>query len=167
MIVNNFRLLEDTLLETLLPPFQAFGEGGRWFIPKRDRICQGRVVSFFPGGNDAQRREGSPAFFFRGKRQWSVLIASNGILRLEVDHHVSDSRFEVDLVIEKEAAIEIKGTPLVQEKHLKGLRVIKEEGIPRKYLVISLDSRRRTTEDGIQILPWRAFLQDLWTGKIV
>ncbi len=40
----------------------------------------------------------------------------------------SISQFEVDLILGNQWAIEIKGTRLVQKKHLKGIRVLKEEG---------------------------------------
>ena len=37
------------------------------------------------------------------------------------------------------------------------------EGLLSHYIVVSLEKRPRTT-DGIQILPWRIFLDRLWNG---
>jgi hypothetical protein len=54
----------------------------------------------------------------------------------------------------------------VQDKHLKGLRALKEEGLIERYIIVSQDSEKRTTADGIDIYPWKLFLQELWEGKI-
>lgn len=78
------------------------------------------------------------------------------------------SSFEVDFVIGDEVAIETKTTKLVNEKRdLKGLRALKEEGIFKKYIVVSRDNISRTTDDGITLLPWNLFLDWLWDGKII
>ena len=78
------------------------------------------------------------------------------------------SSFEVDFLIGDEVAIETKTTKLVNEKKdLRGLMALKEEGIFKKYIVVSRDSISRTTDDGITLLPWKLFLDWLWDGKIV
>jgi hypothetical protein len=59
-------------------------------------------------------------------------------------------------------AVEIKATDLVQDKHLKGLRALKEEGLIRRYSIVSNDQIKRVTDDGITIYPWREFLAELW-----
>jgi uncharacterized protein len=78
----------------------------------------------------------------------------------------STSQFEVDLLIGTKLAVEIKATSLVQDKHLKGLRALKEEGLIDRYIIVSLDSDRRTTTDGIEIYPWATFLNELWSGSM-
>ena len=78
------------------------------------------------------------------------------------------SSFEVDFVIGDDVAIETKTTKLVNEnKDLRGLRALKEEGIFKKYIVVSRDSISRTTDDGIMLLPWNLFLTWLWDGRIL
>ena len=77
------------------------------------------------------------------------------------------SKMEVDLVLGDELAVEIKSTDLVSGKHLRGLRALREEGLQRRYLVVSLDPTRRTLEDGIEIWPWREFLNALWGGELL
>ena len=78
------------------------------------------------------------------------------------------SSFEVDFVIGDEVAIETKTTKIVNEKKdLRGLRALKEEGIFKKYIVVSRDCITRTTDDGIILLPWNLFLEWLWDGKII
>ncbi len=80
----------------------------------------------------------------------------------ELSYWRSTSQFEVDLIIGNQIAIEIKATELVQDKHLRGIRALKEEGIFKEYCVVSCDSYCRTTDDGIQIYPWQDFLKKLW-----
>lgn len=78
------------------------------------------------------------------------------------------SSFEVDFTIGDQVAVETKTTKLVNEKKdLRGLRALKEEGIFKKYIVVSRDEISRTTDDGILMLPWTVFLDELWDGKIV
>lgn len=79
----------------------------------------------------------------------------------------STSHFEVDFIIGNELALEVKGTDLVKDKHLKGIRALKEEGLIGTYGVVGLDTTERITEDGIHIWPWKIFLAKLWGGKIL
>lgn len=77
----------------------------------------------------------------------------------------SQSGLEVDFVVGKELAIAVKSTDLVQERDLKGLRALREEGLIRKCLVVSRDTERRVL-DGIEIYPWAEFLDSLWAGQL-
>ena len=77
------------------------------------------------------------------------------------------SQSEVDLIVGSKIAIEIKSHSLIQDKHLKALRYLKEEQILEKYIVVYLDKKERMTKDKIQIMPWEAFLKKLWKGAII
>lgn len=79
----------------------------------------------------------------------------------------STSHFEVDFIIMNQAAIEVKGTDLVTDKHLKGIRALKEEGLIQQYYIVSLDTHERKTNDDIHILPIDIFLKKLWQGLII
>lgn len=79
----------------------------------------------------------------------------------------STSRFEVDLILGDSWAIEIKGSASIQDKHLKGIRALMEEGNIRNFAVVSCDRYERKTRDNINILPWALFLERLWNGKII
>jgi predicted AAA+ superfamily ATPase len=78
----------------------------------------------------------------------------------------SVSQFEVDVIVGEKWALEVKSTHLVQDKHLKGLRALKEENLLKKYYVVSLDPKVRQTADGIEILPWKIFVQRLWKNEL-
>lgn len=81
------------------------------------------------------------------------------------------SGFEVDIIIfdpyshEIRYAIEIKSCKEVQNRHLKGLRALREEHPQSHLLCISHDVFPRMTEDGIEIWPVEEFLKELWSGR--
>ena len=75
----------------------------------------------------------------------------------------STSGFEVDFIIGDHTAVEAKAKNNVTASDLKSLRALAEEELLRDYICVSLDSRKRTS-DGITILPWRQFLEQLWQG---
>ena len=47
------------------------------------------------------------------------------------------------------------------------MRPFREEHPKARALLVSMDPRPRRTHDGVEILPWRDFLEQLWDGKIV
>jgi len=61
-------------------------------------------------------------------------------------------------------AIEVKASDRVHEGHLKPLRALCQEHKVRRALVVSLESEPRLLPDGIQILPWTLFIEQLWAG---
>ncbi len=75
---------------------------------------------------------------------------------------------EVDFIYKNQIAIEVKTTRQVNDrKDLKGLRAFSEEDICRKYILVCREDRKRKTEDGIYIYPYRTFLEELWEGKLL
>ena len=73
----------------------------------------------------------------------------------------SKSRFEVDFVFE-DTAVEVKAKARVANQDLRGLKALREEGLLTRYLVVSMETDRRMV-DGIEILPWTVFLNELWS----
>lgn len=78
----------------------------------------------------------------------------------------SRSGFEVDLMIGDKVAVEVKATDLVIDKHLKGIRALREDLPHIRAIVVSQDESPRNTEDNIEILPWRLYLDQLAQGEI-
>ena len=78
------------------------------------------------------------------------------------------SGIEVDFLVgSMEVAIEAKGSPNVRASDLKGLTELKvDHPSIRRRLVVSLESKSRKTAEGIEILPWRKFVDELWAGKL-
>lgn len=159
-------ILEDTLLGFRVAPFLL--------TKKRKPITRAKLFLFDIGVTNALAQRGkirikSELF---GKA-FEHLIALE--LRAQLSYLRSNSRlqywrstsgFEVDFVVGQEMAIEVKASTLVTERDLKGLKALREEGLVKRYVIVSLDPKPRTV-DGIQVVPWRAFLERLWTGKFV
>ena len=73
---------------------------------------------------------------------------------------------EVDFILgEKDLAVEIKGSPRVHEGDLRALKTLKEDGPVKRCVVVCLEKEPRRIESGMEVLPWRMFLDRLWSGE--
>ncbi|MBI3179006.1 MAG: DUF4143 domain-containing protein, partial [Deltaproteobacteria bacterium] len=79
------------------------------------------------------------------------------------------SGIEVDFIVgDMQLAIEAKATARITSDHLKGLRhLAADHPTVQRRLVVCLEPKRRTTEDGIEILPAEKFALDLAAGRLV
>ncbi len=87
--------------------------------------------------------------------------------KVQLSYWRSTSQFEVDLILDSTVAIEVKAAESISSKHLKGLRALMEEKIFKRYICIYTGEAPMQSEDGIELLPWRMFLSQLWSGEIV
>ncbi len=76
------------------------------------------------------------------------------------------SGMEVDFVVGSELAVEVKATARVTDRDLRGLRALAEEGVIQSLILVSLDEVDRTTDDGIRVLFWGTFLDELWGDRL-
>ncbi len=74
---------------------------------------------------------------------------------------------EVDFIIKEKIAIEVKATKRVSPRDLKGLQALMEEGLIEKYILVCRTDYPELLDNGILILPYKDFLSDLWSGKII
>jgi predicted AAA+ superfamily ATPase len=75
---------------------------------------------------------------------------------------------EVDFVLgDMDLAIEVKGSVRVHDGDLRGLRALADSHTVRRSVVVCLETEGRTTSRGIGVLPWDAFLQQLWSGELL
>ena len=74
----------------------------------------------------------------------------------------SRSKFEVDFVF-GDVAVEVKAKRVVGARDLRGIRALREEGLFERYVVVAMETVAREV-DGIRILPWAVFLDELWGG---
>ncbi len=87
---------------------------------------------------------------------------------LSLAYWKTSTGMEVDLIVgNMELAIEFKATPSVDNRHLKGLKALKDDQKVDRLIIVSLDKKTRITQDGIEIFPWRTFCEKLWQGKII
>jgi len=74
---------------------------------------------------------------------------------------------EVDYVIGNgEIAIEVKGTANVDTGDLKGLIAFMDTYSPKRSIVVCNEQEKRV-HGKIEIIPWREFLHDLWSNRIL
>jgi predicted AAA+ superfamily ATPase len=164
---NYLQVLEDTLIGFRLPGYTK--------TVKRKAISRAKHYLFDIGVTNSLCRRGHIAErteLFGDAFEHFIILEVRAFLSYTrnvktMSYWRSTSKFEVDIIIEDEIAIEIKATNLVSNKHLKGLRALQEEGIHRRYIVVSTDPSLRKTAENIEIYPWKLFLQQLWGGEII
>jgi predicted AAA+ superfamily ATPase len=75
----------------------------------------------------------------------------------------SASGHEVDFLLGDHTAIEAKAKQTVGDADLRSLRALVEENMFKRYLCVSLETRRRKIGN-ITVLPFDEFLAELWDG---
>ena len=73
---------------------------------------------------------------------------------------------EVDFIIKGEVAVEVKSTSNISSKDMKGLNALMEENLISKYIIVCREQYPQLLDNGILILPYKEFLERLWSGSI-
>lgn len=60
-----------------------------------------------------------------------------------------------------EMAIEVKAKTRVSARDITGLKALREEGVHKKFYLVSHDPVRQTI-DGVECLYWMDFVRELW-----
>jgi len=166
-IKEYFQILEDTMTGRFLPSYQK--------KPKR-RVIVAPKFWFFDIGiaNYLLKRgtivAGSEAFgkafeHFIYHELYSHSHYSG--INYPLSFWRTSSQTEVDFILgDNEVAVEVKATELANEKHLKGLKIFADEYKTKRLILVSNDILPRKTGN-ISILPWRVFLEELWSGEII
>lgn len=76
----------------------------------------------------------------------------------------SKSGYEVDFIIDDMLAVEVKAKQTISDRDIRGLIALKEENEIKNYVVVSFEKTRRMIK-GINIVPWKEFLEKLWHKK--
>ncbi len=159
-----YGILEDTLLGRWLPAWRK--------RPKR-RVARTPKFYFSDVGvvnRLARRGELMPGSELFGKafENWLFHELSAYLAYARSEERLSYWRLsggtEVDFVIgDMRIAIEAKAAVRIGSRHLKGLRTLAQDHPEvRRRLVVCLEPRAMKTDDGIEILPVRHFLDELW-----
>ena len=87
---------------------------------------------------------------------------------LDISYWRTSTGQEVDFILgDMEVALECKASARIHDGDLRGLRALAEERRVGRRLVISLERVPRRLTDGIEIVPWKVFLEELWAGELV
>ncbi|MCY4228543.1 MAG: ATP-binding protein [Gammaproteobacteria bacterium] len=77
----------------------------------------------------------------------------------------SKSGLEVDFVFQG-LAVEVKAKSNIGIRDMRGLAALREEGITQRHLLICMEPVQRLVE-GIEVMPWEFFLDELWLGGLI
>ena len=159
-------LLEDTLVGFLLP---AWTESR-----KRKAIKTGKFYFFDPGVTHAlawtETLDRNSNLYGKSFEQFICMelraYLSYKRKQLPLTFWRSKNGHEVDFLIGTHTAIEVKASQKIGRHNFKGLRYLQEEGIFKKFLLVSQDPISSRSE-GILCIHWEKFLADLWNDKFV
>ena len=165
-----FQLLADTLLGTFVEPFSR----------RRSRAVITRAPKFYlfdvgvaghVTGRRIERTAGPD--FGRALEHFILmeLLAWRAYRECDVPVRFwrTKSGLECDFVLGRggAVAIEVKGGARVRREDLKAMRAYVEEHRPRHAIVVCNEEVPRQAGDGIRVLPWQRFLEQLWANEIV
>jgi predicted AAA+ superfamily ATPase len=162
-----FQILEDTLLGYRLPPWRKRVD--------RRLVETEKFYLFDIGVNNylARRRPaiGTPEFGNSFEHLMLMELKAYQAYRnqeLEISFWRTSSGLEVDFILgAMDVAIEVKGKRRVSTRDISPLRSLLTEHRVGRSFVVSLEDEPRTVTDGIVVVPWRQFLEQLWQGEIV
>jgi predicted AAA+ superfamily ATPase len=74
---------------------------------------------------------------------------------------------EVDFILGKgEVIIEVKSSSSLKSEYLNGLKKFKEDYKTKRSILVCQASEKKII-DGVEIYPWREFLDELWGNEII
>lgn len=164
-VAEYYTILEDTLIGCLLEPYTK--------TKKRKAISTAKFYFFDIGVCNflAGRKNIKPQTELFGKAlEHFIFTELRAFLAYTQDNRSlsfwrSKSGYEVDFLIGDETAIEVKATRMVSERHLAGIRALAQDLKLKRKIVVSRDLAPRKL-NGIEILPIRHFLEQLWSRSI-
>ena len=163
-----FDILEDTLLGRWVPAWRK----------RRKRRLTGSAKFYFSDVgvvNRLARRgrlERRSELYGKAFENWVHHEIAAWVAYTEFDGELTHWRLpsgvEVDFVLgDMGLAVEAKASAVIGRHHLKGLRSLAEEHNVRRRVIVCLETRRRRTADGIDVLPAATFVRRLWGGDLV
>jgi uncharacterized protein len=162
-----FQILDDTFLGVRLPP---------WTRSRTRRMILTDKFYFFDTGvaNYLARRAPAPGTPEFGKSfEHFVLLEILSYRRyrapdLDVRYWRTSTGLEVDFILgDMAVAIEVKGSGRIHDGSLHGLRAVVDDAPHIRRLVVCLEKEKRRLDDGIEVLPWRQFIEQLHAGQVV
>jgi predicted AAA+ superfamily ATPase len=162
-VYEYFDILKDTLILNELPAWKA--------SVKRKPLTSSKFYFFDVGVVAALQgrryASGTPEYgeAFETYLMHELVSCRDYVSGESLGFWRSASGYEVDFIIGDHTAIEVKAKENVSSQELKSLRAISEEKKFKRLICVSLERRARIV-DGIRILPYGEFLDELWSGMI-
>ncbi|KPK32193.1 MAG: hypothetical protein AMS24_04765 [Chlamydiae bacterium SM23_39] len=163
-----YQILIDTLLAIRIEPFKK--RQSRQVVTKTSKYYLFDVgVAGFLVKRYLEKEKGEE---FRKAFEHFILMELEAYRiysgkKFEINFWRTKSGVEVDFILEKgKIAIEIKGTSRVDKNDCKGLNSFKAEYFPSKSIIVCNEKEKRI-HNGIEIIPWKIFLDELWRGDML
>jgi predicted AAA+ superfamily ATPase len=163
---EHYFLLEDTLVGRLLPAWTKSA--------KRKAISTAKFCFFDTGVTHAlagtRTLDRNSDLYGRSLEQWIGME-----LRAYLDYRRRDDglaywrsihQHEVDFIIGDHTAVEVKATRRAGPHDLRGLVALADERTFRQLILVSEDPVE-TLRDGVRCLPWRTFVEELWSDRLI
>lgn len=165
-VADYFQLFEDTLIGALLPPFRK--------SPSRKAVATPKFYLFDTGVARLLARTGEIQFgskAFGDAFEHLIYLELRAYLdysfsSAQLSYWRTQSKLEVDFIIDDKVAIEAKGTDNVTAAHLKGLKALGEDFPAMKKIIVCNEAHRREV-DGVSIMPVAEFFSAMWSGEII
>jgi len=161
-VYEYFEVLKDTLILYELPA---------WRKSKKRKPLASSKYYFFDVGvvGELQGRRfkpGTPEFgeALETYIMHELMSYSDYVSGVPLSYWRTTSGFEVDFIIGEQTAVEVKAKDNVSTQDVKSLKVLADEKCFKRYLCVSLETRMRKL-DYITILPYKNFLEALWSGE--
>jgi len=164
---EHYQMLEDTLIGFQLPPFRR--------SLKRKPVATAKFYFFDVGVANALMKRGE---IIPGSELYGPALEHQVFLELRayLDYRRIDkeltfwrthSGHEIDFLIGEEIGIEVKASRRVSAGDQKGLLALSEEIKLKKKIIVSMESRERTTDEDVTVLPAHTFLEYLWSDRLL
>ena len=161
-----YQILEDTLIGNLVESWQG--------SKKRKAITTAKFYFFDTGVanriNDITSLDRHSDLYGRSLEHW-IYMELTAYLSYrrgpdKIRYWRSVNKQEVDFVIGTSTAIEVKATNKVKPKDLSGRVALNEEGIFKKFFLVTHD-QVETMKNGVRCLNWKTFIRELWSDSLI
>lgn len=165
VVQHYFEILEDTYLGLRIPPWKK-SKNRRMILTEKFYLFDVGVANYL-----ARRKPVLGSREFGKSFEHYILMELRAYQAyqnpdLPVTFWRTSTGQEVDFILgDKELALEIKGAFRVHEGDIRSLLACREDGPVKKCVIISLEKEPRLISKGIEVLPWRLFIERLWGGE--
>ncbi|MCK9448831.1 MAG: ATP-binding protein [Bacteroidales bacterium] len=166
-IKEYFQILADTLTGNFLPSFQKKPKRRVILAPKFYFFDVGIVNFLLKRGRIEQGSEMYGNAFEHFIYQEMVAHSQYSGIQYPLYYWRTASQIEIDFVLgDHEVAIEVKSTTNANPRHAKGLQQFADEYTLKNQILVTNDLYPRQMGN-ILVLPWKIFLEKLWSGEII
>lgn len=163
-----FQILEDTMIGRFLPAFTKRAKRRIIAAPKFYFFDVGIANILLKRGKIEHKSENFGHAFEHFIYTEIYAHSQYSGLKYDISYwRTATTNIEVDFILgESEIAIEVKSSDSISGRHLKGLSQFSEDYKPKRSIIVSMDDYYRKI-DHIEIMPWKFFLEELWSNKLM